>query len=159
MNPISLVRLHKLLLPSPRSHWSATGPRSKTQPTATWHTQRKPTRPSCWHLKPVRPISETSQTASVGLSLSTSRWNRLDQFGKPVRPVLSRNSPKHLRGQNYPKTPQEPLLLWIRKTIARQRPSCSKTLHDSPEAKPVRPVWEKLNFSSDRSPNSFHGSK
>jgi hypothetical protein len=31
MNPISLVRLHKFLLPSPRRHWSATVPRSKTQ--------------------------------------------------------------------------------------------------------------------------------
>jgi hypothetical protein len=38
INPISLVHLHKLLLPSPRSHWSATRPRSKTQPTSTRHT-------------------------------------------------------------------------------------------------------------------------
>jgi hypothetical protein len=43
MNPISLVHLHKLLLPSPRSHWSATGPRSKTQPATTQHTQQKHT--------------------------------------------------------------------------------------------------------------------
>jgi hypothetical protein len=31
MNPISLVHLNKLFLPSPRSHLSAIGPRSKTQ--------------------------------------------------------------------------------------------------------------------------------
>jgi hypothetical protein len=48
MNPISLVHLRKLLLPSLRSHWSATEPRSKTQPTATAHTQRKHTRHGCW---------------------------------------------------------------------------------------------------------------
>jgi hypothetical protein len=104
MNPTSLVCLHKLLLPSPRSHWSATRPRSKTQPTTTRHTQRKHTRPSWWHLKTVRPVSETGQTASVGLSLSTGRGNWSDRFGKPVRPVLSRNSPKHLRDQNTSRT-------------------------------------------------------
>jgi hypothetical protein len=70
MNPISLVHLHNLLLTSPRSHRSATGPRSKTQPTTTRHTQRKHTRHDCWHLKPVRPISETGQTASVELTLT-----------------------------------------------------------------------------------------
>jgi hypothetical protein len=70
MNPISLRHLHKLLLPSPHSNWSATRPRSKTQPTATRHTQRKHTRHGCWKPKPVRPVSETGQTASVGLSLT-----------------------------------------------------------------------------------------
>jgi hypothetical protein len=70
MNPTSLVHLHKLLLPSPRNHWSATGPRTKTQPTATRHTQRKHTRHGCWQPKPVRSVSETGQTASVGLSLT-----------------------------------------------------------------------------------------
>jgi hypothetical protein len=55
MNPISLVHLRKLLLPSSRSHRSATEPRSKTQPTATAHTQRKHTRHGCWQPKPVRP--------------------------------------------------------------------------------------------------------
>jgi hypothetical protein len=73
MNPISLVHLHKLLLPSPRSHWIASGPRSKTQPTTTRHTQRKHTQHGCWHLKPVRLVSETIQTTSVGHSLTKAR--------------------------------------------------------------------------------------
>jgi hypothetical protein len=61
MDPISLVHLCKLLLPNPHSHWSATGPRSKTQPTATLNTQQQPTRLSCWqsktdsHVVPTRP--------------------------------------------------------------------------------------------------------
>jgi hypothetical protein len=87
MNPISLVHLHKLLLPSPRSHWSATGPRSKTQLATTQHMQRKHTRHNCWNLKPVRPVSETDQTAYVGLSLTqigetgqTGLANRSDRF-------------------------------------------------------------------------------
>jgi hypothetical protein len=101
MNPTSLVHLRKLLLPSSHSHWSATEPRIKTQPTATAHTQRKHTRHGCWQPKPVRPDSETGQTTSVGLSL-TQAWetgqtgltNRSDRFDKPVRPTLSRISPK-----------------------------------------------------------------
>jgi hypothetical protein len=70
MNPISLGHLHKLLLPSPHSHWSATGPRSKIQPTTTRNTQRKATRNICWQPKPVSPVSETGQTDLLGLSLS-----------------------------------------------------------------------------------------
>jgi hypothetical protein len=42
----------------------------KTQPTATAHTQRKLTQNGCWQPKPVRPVSKTGQTASVGLSLT-----------------------------------------------------------------------------------------
>jgi hypothetical protein len=122
MNPISLVRLRKLLLPSPRSHWSATGPRSKTEPTATRHTHRKPTRPNCSYLKPVRPVSETGQTASVGLSLSTGTGNRSNQFGKPVRPVLSRNPPK---------TPLRPKLS---QNTSRTSPPLNKKSHNMTEA-------------------------
>jgi hypothetical protein len=44
--------------------------RSKTQPTATRHTQRKHTQHGCWQPKPVRLVSETDQIASVGLSLT-----------------------------------------------------------------------------------------
>jgi hypothetical protein len=89
MNPISLVRLRKLLLPSSRSHWSATESRSKTQPTATSHTQRKHTRHGYWQPKPVRLVSETGQTASVGLSLT--------QAGETdfVQKLLK--DPKHLK--------------------------------------------------------------
>jgi hypothetical protein len=70
MNPISLMHLRKLLLPSSRNHRSATEPRSKTQPTATANTQQKHTRHGCWQLKQVRPVSETGLTASIGLSLT-----------------------------------------------------------------------------------------
>jgi hypothetical protein len=94
MNPISLLHLNKLLLPSPRSHWSATGLRSKTQPTATQHTQRKHTRHGCWQPKPVRLVSETGQTASVGLSLT--------QAGETGQTGLANRS-----GQFCPETPQK----------------------------------------------------
>jgi hypothetical protein len=97
MNPISLVHLHKLLLSSPRSHLSATRPRSKTQPATTQQTQRKHTRHNCWNLKPVTPVSETGQTASVGLSLTqtgeigqTGLANRSDRFC----PETPQNSPE-----------------------------------------------------------------
>jgi hypothetical protein len=104
MNPISLMRLHRLLFPSPHSHWSATGPRSKTHPTTTRHTQWKHTRPSCWHLKPVRPVFETGQTASFGLSLSqageTGPTNLINQS---VRFCLE-TPQKYLRDQNTSRT-------------------------------------------------------
>jgi hypothetical protein len=95
MNPISLVHLHKLLLPSPRSHWSATGPRSKAQPTSTRHTQRKHTQHGCWQPKLVRPVSETGQTAPVGLSLT--------QAGETGQTGLANRS-----GRFCLETPQKP---------------------------------------------------
>jgi hypothetical protein len=177
MNPISLVCLRKLLLPSPRNHWSATGPRNKTQLIATRHMQRKPTRPSCRNLKPVRLVFEIGQTAFVGLSLSTGRGNRSDRFGKPVRPVLSRNSQK------------TPPRLKLPQNTTRTSPPLNKNNHSTTDTfwiknpsrqptglnwsnrfgKPVRPVLPgqsgrtqpagKLNLPSNRSPDSFHGSK
>jgi hypothetical protein len=66
-------------------------------------------------LKPVRPLL---------LDLASHRQ------GKPIRPTLSRNSPKTpLR----PKTPQEPFHIWTKEAIAQQRLPCSKTLLDSPQ--------------------------
>jgi hypothetical protein len=62
MNPISLMHLQTLLLPSPRSHWSATGPMSKTQPINTRNTQRKITRALAARVKPVRPVLQTGHT-------------------------------------------------------------------------------------------------
>jgi hypothetical protein len=50
------MHLQTLLLPSPRSHGSATGPRSKTQPINTRNTQRKTTRALAARAKPVRPV-------------------------------------------------------------------------------------------------------
>jgi hypothetical protein len=60
----------------------------------------------------------------------TGRGNWSDRFSKPVRLLLSINSPKTLPRENLP---PEPLLLWTRIGIAQQRLPCSKTLHDSPQ--------------------------
>jgi hypothetical protein len=91
MNPISHVHLHKLLLSSPHSHCSATGPRNKTQPTATRHTQRKHTQHSCWQPKPVRPVSETGQAASVVLSFTQAgETGQADFLQKPPKNLSKR---------------------------------------------------------------------
>jgi hypothetical protein len=126
MNPISLVHLRKLLLPSSRSHWSATEPRSKTQPTASTHTQRNHTRHGCWQPKPVRPVSKTGQTASFGLSLTqtgetgqTGLANRSDRFC-PETP-------------QRPQTPQKPFHIRTNEAMEQQRLPCSKTFLNSPQ--------------------------
>jgi hypothetical protein len=129
MNPISLVHLHKLLLPSPCSHWSASRPRSKIQPVTTQHTQRKHTRHRCWNLKLVRPVSEIGQTAFVGLSLTQS--GETDRTGLANRsgrfcPETPQNSVRH-------KTPQMPFHLWTKEAIALHRLPCWKTLLDNPQ--------------------------
>jgi hypothetical protein len=107
MNPISLVHLHKLLLPSPRSHWSATdlGARPNRQPldNTQWKTTRAPTATE----KPVRPVSETGQTASVGLSLSTGKETGQTGLANQGGRFCSELPKNTLR----PKTPQEPFLL------------------------------------------------
>jgi hypothetical protein len=91
--------------------------------------------------KPVRPVSETGQTASVGLSLKqagetgqTGLANRSDQ--------LCPETPQR------PKTPQEPFHIWTKEAIAQQRLPCSKNPSRQPTGrkrsdrfgKPVRPV-------------------
>jgi hypothetical protein len=128
MNPNSLVRLRKLFLPSSRSHWSAIEPRSKTQPTTSTHTQRNHTRHGCWQPKPVRPVSETGQTASVGLSLTqageTGQTDSVQELPK---------DPKHLKSLST----SEQMKPWSSKDFLAQRPF--STAH---RAKPVRPVWE-----------------
>jgi hypothetical protein len=129
MNPISLVRLHMLFLPSPRGHWSAIGHRSKTHPIATRHTQRKHTRPSYWHLKPVRPVSEIGQTASVGLSLpQAGETGQTGLINGSCRFCLE-TPQKHLRDQNTPRT-FPPLNKRRHSTIEAP---LLKTLHDSPQ--------------------------
>jgi hypothetical protein len=173
MNPISLVHLHKLLSPSPHSHWSATRTRSKTQPTTTRHTQRKHTRHGCWHLKSVRPVSETGQTASVGLSLT--------YVGETSQTGLANRS-----GRFYTETPPN---AYETKNTSRAFPPLNKRSHSTTETlllknssrqptglnrldrfgKPVRLVLHgqlgrtqpvgKLNTPSDLTPDSFHGSK
>jgi hypothetical protein len=118
--------------------------------------QRKLTRHSCWHLKLVRPVYETGQTAFVGLSLSTGRGNRSDRFGKPVRPVLSRTSPKHLRDQNIPRTfpPLNKRSHSTTETLLLRNPSRRPT-----GLKPVRPVWEtsQTGFSWTVGKNTARG--
>jgi hypothetical protein len=110
MNPISLMRLHRLLLPSPRSHWSATGPRSKTQPTATRHTQWKHTRHSCWHLKPVRPLL----------------WDLAShQAGETGQTILANWSGRFC--PELPKNPSE------RKNASRTSPPLKKNSHSTTE--------------------------
>jgi hypothetical protein len=91
MNPKSLRDLRVLLLPNPHSHWSATGPRSKIQPTTLENTQRKTKRTQL--LEP-----KTGQAGFWNRSNRLSRTkpligkgNRLGRFGKLVRPVLSKN--------------------------------------------------------------------
>jgi hypothetical protein len=67
---------------------------SKTQPTATTHTQRKHIRHGYWQPKPARPVFETGQTASAGLSLT--------QEGETGQTGLANQS-----GRLCPETPQK----------------------------------------------------
>jgi hypothetical protein len=171
MNPISLMHHRKLLLPSSRSHWNATEPRSKTQPTATVHTHSGNTHDTTAG-SPNRSgrFLKTGQTASVGLSLTQAGEtgqaglaNRSDRF---CPETLQR--PKHLK--SLPISEQmKPL---YNRDFLAQKPFW--TAH---REKPVRPVWEtgqagfcldsweehspreKLKTPSNRSPDSFHGSK
>jgi hypothetical protein len=171
MNPISLVHLHKLLLPSSRSHWSATEPRSKTQPTATAHTHSRNTHDTAAgspnrsgrFLKPVRPLL---------LDLASRRQ------GKPVRPVWQTGQTGFVQ-----KLPKDPKHLKRLSTSEQMKPWCKrdfvahKPFSTAHREKPVRPVREtgqagvcldsreehspreKLHPSTNRSPDSFHGSK
>jgi hypothetical protein len=135
MNLISLVHLRKHLLPSSRSHWSATEPRSKTQPTTIAQTHSgnthdttagSPTR-SGWFLKPVRPLL---------LDLASRRQ------GKPVRPVWQSGQTDFV--ENLPKDPEHMKSLstseqnkpWHNRDFLAQKPFL--TAH---RVKPVRPVF------------------
>jgi hypothetical protein len=164
MNPISLMHLRKLLLPSSRSHWSATEPRSKIQPTAIAHTRSGNTHDTAanspnWSgrfLKPVRLLMLDFASRRQGETGKTGLANRSDRFC-PETP-------------RRPKTPQEPFHVWTNEAMVQQRLPCSKTLLDSPQGETGQAgfcldrqeecsPWEKLNPSSNRSPDSFHGSK
>jgi hypothetical protein len=125
--------------------------------------QRKHTRHGCWQPKLFKPVSETGQTASVGLSLTQAGETGQIDFVQNLP-----KDPKHLKSlstseQNKP---------WHNRDILAQKPFL--TAH---RVKPFRPVWEtgqagfclnsmeehspreKLNTSSNRSPDLFHGSK
>jgi hypothetical protein len=137
MNINSLVHLRKLLLPSSRSHWSATEPRSKTQPKASTNTQRNHTRHDCWQHKPVRLVSKTGQTASVGHSLTQA-----GQTGQTDSVQKLPKDPKNLKRLST----SEQTRPWSSKDFLAQR--SFSTTH---RAKPVRPVWEtgQAGFSLD----------
>jgi hypothetical protein len=116
MNPNSLVHLRKLLLPSSRSHWSATEPRSKTQPTASTHTCSgtthdtaagspnrsgrflKPVRPLLLDLashkqgKPVRPVRQTGQTDSVQKLPEDSKHLKILSTSEQTKPWAAKTS-------------------------------------------------------------------
>jgi hypothetical protein len=97
--------------------------------------QQKHTSLSCWHLKPVRPVSKIGQTTSVGLSLSTDRGNRSDRFcpEPPQNTLETRTAPKCLKNlssfkQEKPKHERD---------LPAQKPFTTAHM-----AKPVKPVWE-----------------
>jgi hypothetical protein len=139
MNPISLVHLHKLLLSSPHSHWSATGPSSKTRPTTTSHT-----------------CSGNTHDKAVGTPNRSGRFLRpvrlllLDlashRQGKPVRPIWQTGQAgfvqKLPKTPLTPKTPQEPFLLWAKEAIARRDSVAQKLFMTDHRTKPIRPVWK-----------------
>jgi hypothetical protein len=101
---------------------------SKTQPTASTHTQRKHTRHGCWQPKPVRPVSETGQTASIGLSLTQA-----GETGQTVYVQELPKDPKHLKSLST----SEQTKPWSNRDFLAQ-----KTFSTAHRAKPVRPVWE-----------------
>jgi hypothetical protein len=150
MNPISLVCLCKILLPSPQSHWSATGSRSKKQPTTTWNAQRKTTQPSCWLPKLVRPVSETFQTGSVG-NPKTHRDPKLPQNTSRTIPPLNKKS--HSTTETF--LLKSPSWQELNRQTGLGNRSGQFYLDSREELSPR----EKLNLPSDRSPDSFHGSK
>jgi hypothetical protein len=98
--------------------------------------------------------------------------------GKPVRPVWQTGQTNFVQNlPKDPKPPQEPFHIRTKEAMAQQRFLAQKHFSTAHRAKPVRPVWEtgqagfcldsreehrpreKLNTPSNRSPDSFHGSK
>jgi hypothetical protein len=101
------------------------GPNQQPLDTRSGNTHNTTAGTSNWSgrfLKPVRPLL---------LDLASRRQ------GKPVRPVWQTGQvgfvQKLPKTPLRPKAPQEPFLLWTKEAIARQRLSCSKPLHDSPQ--------------------------
>jgi hypothetical protein len=125
--------------------------------------QRKHTRHGCWQPKSVRPVYETGQTASVGLSLTQAGETGQTDFVQKLP-----KDPKHLKSLST----SEQKKTWHNRDFLAQ-----KHFSTTHRVKPVRPVWrtgqagfcldsreehsprEKLNTPSNRSPDSFHGSK
>jgi hypothetical protein len=121
MNPISLIRLHKPLLPNPRSHWSATGPRSKTQPTSTRNAQ--------WKNNMTQLLADkTGQAGFRSWSDRHSGTLPLNRQGKPVRPVWQTGQTGFVR--ELPKTPSRPKLPQY---SSRTSPPVNKKSHSTTE--------------------------
>jgi hypothetical protein len=128
---------------------------------------------SCW--SQTGQASFTNQSNQIsGTWPLTARGNWSDWFGKLVRSVLSRTSPKDQRGQSWVEQTQNPTKLEHGKATIREilaYPKLSSKAHKWLNwsdwfLKPVRPVLpgqseelsprEKLDLHSNRSPDSFH---
>jgi hypothetical protein len=89
--------------PSPRSHWSATGPRSQhTQPSDS-STQRD-TKPRVNRPTPVRPVRTTGQTGPCWCNWATStKWLYTGQTSETHRSDRSQpESPQSTKQANRP---------------------------------------------------------
>jgi hypothetical protein len=110
--------------PSPRSHWSATGPRNQHTHPSDLRTQRN-TKPRVYRPTPVRPVP-AGETEQLSLSGST-----------PVRPV--RHTGQTDRSLKAPKTPNR---LTDHQTDPnskqQQHGTTTNTPRRSPEQKPTR---------------------
>jgi hypothetical protein len=109
--------------PSPRSHWSATGPRNQhTQPSDP-RTQRN-TKPRVYRPTPVRPVP-AGETEQLSLSGST-----------PVRPV--RRTGQTDRSLKAPKAPNRPTDLQTDPNSKQQHHrTTANTPRRSPEQNPT----------------------
>jgi hypothetical protein len=107
------------------------------------HKQRKDTRHGCWQPKPVTPVSEIGQTASVGLSLmqagETSQTNFVQKLPKDQN--ISRAFP-HLNKRSHSATETSLLKKPSRQPTGRNRSdefSPSNPQEKGPENTPRKP--------------------
>jgi hypothetical protein len=120
--------------------------------------QRKHTRHGCWQPEPVRSVSETGQTASVGLSLTragetgqTGLGNRSDRLcpKPPQRPQTTSRAFPHQNKRSHGTT--ETSLL---KNTSRQPTGRNQS---DRFGKPVRPVFSwNIGKNTTRGKNSTH---
>jgi hypothetical protein len=89
--------------PSPRSHWSATGPRNQHTHPSDPRTQRN-TKPRVYWPTPVRPVSTTGQTGPCWWNWATfTKWLRTGQTGETHRSDRSQpESPQSTKQANRP---------------------------------------------------------
>jgi hypothetical protein len=83
--------------PSPRSHWSATGPRNQHTHPSDPRTQRN-TKPRVYWPTPVRPVSTTGQTGPCWWNWATfTKWLRTGQTGHSLKAPKAPNRPTDLQ--------------------------------------------------------------